>query len=87
MSAFNITLYSTDCPKCQILKKKLAKCGAKYDLISDIEVMKEKGFKSAPMLEVNGEIMEYGAAVKWVNQYNKNQVDDHNLWTGMHNEI
>ena len=40
-----------------------------YDIISDIDIMNEKGIKSAPMLEVNGEILNFGKALQWVNKY------------------
>lgn len=84
MPAFKITLYSTDCPKCQVLKKKLDKFGAPYTLISDVEEMKAKGFKSAPMLEVNGEVMDYSHAIKWVNSFNKTLKEQHTVWDGVH---
>ncbi len=38
-----------------------------YDIETNVDLMVEKGFQSLPMLEVNGEIMDFGAAVKWVN--------------------
>jgi hypothetical protein len=31
--------------------------------------MEEKGFMSAPMLEVDGDTMEFAKAVKWINQF------------------
>ena len=62
----NIILYSNDCSKCKILKGKLDEKNITYDLINDIEEMKSKGFRSVPILEVNGEIMNYLDAVKWL---------------------
>ena len=32
------TLYSTGCPKCQVLKKKLDTAGINYTIESDIEI-------------------------------------------------
>ena len=62
-----VTVYSTGCPKCTILEKKLQEKNIDYEVISDIDLMQKKGFMSIPMLEVDNEIMEFGAAVKWVN--------------------
>lgn len=62
-----ITLYSNGCPRCSILKKKLDDKGVNYAIISDEEEMIAKGFKTVPMLEVNGELMDFGTAVRWTN--------------------
>lgn len=60
-------LYSTGCPKCNILKKKLTQKGVDFKLIEDADAMISKGFMSAPMLEVDGNAMDFMDAVKWVN--------------------
>lgn len=62
-----IVLYSTHCPKCNVLEKKLDNLGIKYDIVTDIDVMQEKGFMSAPMLEVDGNVMDFTKANSWVN--------------------
>lgn len=64
----SITLYSTHCPKCQVLEKKLTKAGIDFSVCDDVNFMREQGWTSAPMLEVNGEIMDFHAAVAWINQ-------------------
>lgn len=63
----NITLYSTGCPKCTILEKKLDQKNISYEINNDVDLMQEKGFMSMPMLEVDGELMDFGTAVNWVN--------------------
>ena len=63
----NVTLYSTGCPKCTILKKKLDDANIKYNIVTDVDVMQEKGFMTLPMLEVDDEVIDFGKAVKWVN--------------------
>ncbi len=63
----NIILYSTGCPKCNVLKKKLDLKNIKYEVVSDADLMIEKGFSSAPMLEVNGDVMDFSDALKWIN--------------------
>ena len=37
----SITLYSTGCPKCKVLKAKLDQKDLTYDIETDIEKMKE----------------------------------------------
>ena len=64
-----ITLYSTHCPKCKILQKKLDDKKIQYTLCEDIEVMKSKNIMSAPMLGVNDKILDFYNAVKFVNDY------------------
>ena len=67
----SIVLYSTGCPKCNILKKKLDGNGVDYAVVSDVDQMLSMGLKEAPILEVDGQRMEFAEAVKWVNCYGK----------------
>ena len=62
-----VILYSTNCPKCIILEKKLSSVNIDFHVETDIKLMQEKGFMSAPMLEVDGEVMDFGTAIQWVN--------------------
>lgn len=64
----SITLYSTHCPRCQVLEKKLEKAGIEYKICDDVDFMRSRGWKEAPMLEVDGEAMDFRAAVSWINQ-------------------
>lgn len=63
-----VVLFSRGCPRCKVLEMKLAKKGIAYETVSDVDVMLERGFKEMPKLEVNGEVMDFTAAVKWVNE-------------------
>ena len=46
----NIILYSTHCPKCSVIEKKLNLKNIQYQICDDVNIMKEKGFLSAPIL-------------------------------------
>lgn len=61
-----IILYSNHCPRCAVLEKKLNEANIEYTLETDMEVMLEKGFSSAPMLEVEGDVMDFSQALKWL---------------------
>ena len=63
-----IILYEHGCPKCKILKTKLDQKGIEYETINDVELMKAKGFKEAPKLEVDGVVMDFKQAVDWVKE-------------------
>ena len=63
----NIVLYSTNCPKCNVLMKKLQQSGIDFDLVEDADIMIQKGFMSAPILEVDGNAMDFMSAINWVN--------------------
>lgn len=63
-----IILYTIDCPKCKILEKKLAQANVEYEACKDIEIIASKGFNSMPVLDVDGQIMSFGEAVKWANE-------------------
>lgn len=64
----NVILYSTDCPKCVVLERKLKQNNIDYHVIKDVDVMLLKGFQSAPMLEVDGTVYNFSQAIKWINE-------------------
>lgn len=65
-----ITLYSTHCPKCNVLEKKLDKKGIEFELNDkfDIQEMVNRGITTAPILEVDGNFMTFNEANKWLNE-------------------
>lgn len=62
-----VVFYTIDCPKCRVLESKLKAKKVVFEECRDIEIMQEKGFENAPMLEVDGAAMSFGEAVKWIN--------------------
>ena len=63
-----IILYTTHCPKCRVLEKKLEKANIQYKTCEDTAVMNEKGFTSAPVLEVDDKLLTFKEAVDWINK-------------------
>ncbi len=63
-----IILYSTNCPKCNVLEKKLQSKNINFEICNDVDLMLSKGIQQAPNLEVDGELMDFTKAVKWVNE-------------------
>ena len=62
----NVVLYSTHCPKCNVLSTKLNQKSINYEEINDVDVMAQKGFTAVPMLEVDGVVYDFKAAVEWI---------------------
>ena len=62
-----IVLYSTGCPKCKVLKQKLDAKGVVYEMNTSVTDMAALGMKSAPALQVDGELMLFVDAVQGVN--------------------
>lgn len=67
----NVTLYSTGCPKCKILEKKLLQKSIDFQVVTDRELMMSLGFSTMPVLKVNDKIMNFKEAVNWVNKEDK----------------
>lgn len=63
-----VVLYSTGCPKCMVLEKKLEKKGIEYTVVEDVETINSMGYVSVPLLEVEGKVMEFAEANSWVNE-------------------
>lgn len=64
-----IVFYSTHCPQCKVLESKLKQKNIDYEEINDIELMIKMGFKSAPILEVDGTAYNFKEAVEWIKGY------------------
>lgn len=67
-----VTLYSTHCPKCQILEKKLNQKGINYKLVDDnkevVSFGKANKIMSAPILKVNEDVLDFSKANNWLNE-------------------
>lgn len=63
----SVILYSTHCPKCMVLKKKLTEKGISYTENTSVEEMLSLGINEVPVLGVNGELMDFSAAIAWLN--------------------
>lgn len=61
-----VRLFSTGCPKCIVLTKKLDSAGITYEVFDDVDKMIEMGMTTVPMLEVDGKIMNFKEAVDWI---------------------
>ena len=62
-----IILYSTGCPRCGVLKKKLAEKNIDYGEVNSVDDMLALGIKEVPMLSVDGNLMNFREAVDWTN--------------------
>lgn len=60
-------LFSTGCPRCNVLKQKLDSAGVKYEIVTDESRLESEGIDYVPVLEVDGTRMEFAEAVKWAN--------------------
>lgn len=64
----SIILYSTKCPKCKVLEMKLKQSNIEFEEVNDVGLMAQKGFKSAPVLEVDGAAYSFKEAVEWIKE-------------------
>lgn len=71
----NITLYSTGCQKCIVLKTILKQANISFNLIEDnvliLDVAKAHGITGAPILEVDGNFYDFRDAIKYLNNRRK----------------
>ena len=63
-----VTMYSTHCPKCQVLEKKLQQKNIEYNVVTDTLEMGRMGIRSLPVLSVNSELLDFKKAIEWVNK-------------------
>lgn len=63
-----VVLYTSHCPRCEVLKKKLDKAGITYEVFDNVDEMIAMGFTTVPMLKVDDKIMNFKEAVKWIKE-------------------
>lgn len=63
-----VVLYSTHCPKCEVLKKELIKHEISFEENNDIDLMISKGFSSAPILVVDDVVKNYTESIHWIKE-------------------
>lgn len=63
-----ITLYSTNCPKCNVLETKLKNANIDFNISNNLENLIEQGFREAPILEVNNQYLKFSEAIKWIQE-------------------
>jgi glutaredoxin len=62
----SVILYTTGCPRCMALKKKLNSKGILYEENNNVEEMLVLGINEVPMLKVGETLMDYSKAIKWL---------------------
>ena len=65
----DIVLYSTKCPKCLVLERKMRQQGISFVENNSVQDMLAFGFKQAPILSVDGELMGFKEANDWINGF------------------
>lgn len=67
-----VVLYSTGCPRCNVLKQKLDSKGITFTEDSDVDKMLSMNITQVPVLEVDGKRMEFVEANFWINEQEGN---------------
>ena len=66
-----VIVYSTHCPKCKVLEKKLELANIDFEIVDDLDIMREIGMHSAPALQVNeNTILNFKEALTWIKEKN-----------------
>lgn len=62
-------LYTTPtCPKCKVIKMKLEKAGINYTVNENIEDMERIGIRSVPVLQKDGQLLDFNAIVQFLRE-------------------
>lgn len=64
-----ILLYSNNCPRCTVLEAKLKNKNIKYEKITNIEIMQQKGIDNVPVLEKDGQLLSFNESIKFVQDW------------------
>lgn len=67
----NVIMYTTHCPRCEVLKTKLLSKKIAFEEETSIIKMKKLGIDNVPVLSINGELKNFTEAIKWINGVNE----------------
>jgi glutaredoxin len=67
-----VKMYTTGCPKCNVMKRKLDEAKIPYEAVTDnatiLSVATKAGISMAPLLEVDGVVMNFKDGCDWINK-------------------
>lgn len=67
-----VKMYTTGCPKCNVLKRKLEEAKIPYEAVTDqatiLSVATSAGITMAPILEVDGRVMSFKEGCDWISK-------------------
>ena len=61
-------LNSAHCPCCEALEERLRQTEIEYAVVSDTGQILALGITHVPVLEIDGQQMNYPAAIRWLNE-------------------
>lgn len=61
-----VIFYTTHCPQCRVLERKLQETGIEYTECDNVDKMLALGLQSAPALGVNGELFNLKQALAYL---------------------
>ena len=65
-----VKMYTTHCPKCNVMERKLKEANIEFEEIEDnaevLRVATSGGFTMAPLLEVDGRVMDFKDGIDWI---------------------
>lgn len=63
-----ITLYTTHCPKCNIIAKKLEQKNIPFEYNEDMEEIIALGYRTVPILKVDDQYLNFTEANNWIKE-------------------
>ena len=76
-----IILYTTStCHRCHAVKQILQANNVEYEEVTDINIMRDRGFIEVPMMDVDEKTLDYGDISAWLKENN------YSLFRGGRNE-
>lgn len=63
-----VLFYTTHCPQCKVLAKKLEQKQINYTEVEDIAIMQSLGISSVPTLSIDGgDLLNFKESINWIN--------------------
>jgi len=71
----DIILYSSHCPKCNVLEKKLEERNLPFTVCDDFDpkLIEDMGYDSLPVLAVGNTLFDFGTANTWLKEMDERE--------------
>ncbi len=70
-----VILYSNHCPCCEVLESRLKAASISHETVTDTTQMLAMGMTRLPMLSVDGDMLNYPAALAWLRERTEPNAD------------
>lgn len=68
-----IILYSTNCPRCKVIEKRLKDSGYEFETVTDMQEMVKLGLTYSPSVNIDGRFYNFNEMIVWFGEQRRSK--------------